>query len=131
MSKILIIEDDPTNRELLERLLMLYGYDVVSTGDGAKGVALASSLQPNLIIMDMGLPVLNGWQATHRLKSMLETRHIPIIALTAYAMFGDRARCLAVGCDDYATKPIEVGRLMAQIASLLGRPVDTSAPTPT
>jgi two-component system, cell cycle response regulator DivK len=121
MSKILIVEDDATNRELIERMLALSGYEVLCASDGAKAIALARTAQPDLIIMDMGLPVLNGWQATHRLKSLPETQHIPIIALTAYVMTTDKARSLAVGCDDYEVKPIELERLLTKIEACLAR----------
>lgn len=120
MRKILVVEDDPANRALLERLLTLAGYAVICAADGAKALALARSESPDLIIMDMGLPVLNGWQATHRLKSRPATSAIPVIALTAYALADDRAKCLSVGCDEYDTKPIEVDRLLAKIRSFLG-----------
>jgi CheY-like chemotaxis protein len=121
--KILIVEDDKANRELITRLLENYGYEVITASDGARGVALARIARPDLILMDMGLPVLNGWQATHRLKSMPATSHIPIIALTAYAMSQDRDRCLAVGCDDYDVKPLEFERLLAKIQFWLERSV--------
>lgn len=122
MCKILIVEDDPANQSLLERLLTLAGYAVICAGDGAKALALARSEMPDLIIMDMGLPVLNGWQATHRLKSRPSTSKIPVIALTAYALADDRAKCLSVGCNDYDTKPIDIDRLLAKIQAHLVRP---------
>ncbi|NNJ13222.1 response regulator [Chloroflexales bacterium ZM16-3] len=121
MAKILIVEDDKTNLDMLERLLTIYGYEVISAPDGARALALARSQQPNLILMDMGLPILNGWQATYRLKSSLATCHIPVIALTAYALSEDRARCLAVGCDDYDVKPIDISRLLVKIQTHLER----------
>lgn len=120
MHKILVVEDDPANRALLERLLTLAGYAVICAGDGAKALALARSEAPDLIIMDMGLPVLNGWQATHRLKSRPATSAIPVIALTAFALADDRAKCLSVGCDEYDTKPIDVDRLLVKIRMFLG-----------
>lgn len=119
MPTILVVEDDKHNRELIERMLHGHGYTVISAADGAKALALARTRQPDLVIMDMGLPVLNGWQATHRLKGLPATRHIPIIALTAYAMSGDRERCLAIGCDDYDVKPIDVDRLIGKIQACL------------
>lgn len=119
MVKILLVEDDPPNRTLLERMLRGHGYEVVSAGDGAKGMALARAERPALIIMDMGLPVLNGWQVTHRLKSLPATRAIPIIALTAYAAAADRERCLAIGCDDYDIKPVELDRLLGKVRACL------------
>jgi CheY-like chemotaxis protein len=121
MATILVVEDDALNRELLERLLYIYGYEVISAPDGAKGVAMARAYKPDLIIMDMGLPILNGWQATHRLKAAPDTCHIPVIALTAYAFTDDRARCLSVGCDDYDVKPLDTQRLMTKLVALLER----------
>lgn len=121
MPKILVVEDDPPNRQLIERILCAHGFTVTTAGDGARGVALARTERPDLILMDMGLPVLNGWQATHRLKSQPATARIPIIALTAYAMAPDRERCLTVGCDDYDVKPIEIPRLLAKINACLDR----------
>lgn len=121
MATILIVEDDTMNRELLERLLEIYGYTVLSAADGAKAVSMARTYQPDLIIMDMGLPILNGWQATHRLKAAPATHHIPVIALTAYAFTEDRDRCLMVGCDDYDVKPLDAQRLLAKIEAQLAR----------
>jgi two-component system, cell cycle response regulator DivK len=121
MAKILVVEDDTLNRELLERLLSIYGHEVISATDGARGLALARSQQPDLIIMDMGLPILNGWQATHRLKTTPATSHIPVIALTAYAFTEDRARCMSVGCDDYDVKPLDIQRLMTKLVAQLER----------
>jgi CheY-like chemotaxis protein len=121
MPRILVVEDDRSTRELLERVLTLSGYEVICASDGAKAIALARTLQPDLIIMDMGLPILNGWQATHRLKSLPLTRDIPIIALTAYAMSADRDRCLSVGCNDYDVKPIDIERLSNKIQDWLAR----------
>lgn len=115
MITILVVEDDTMNRELLERLLAIHGYKVISAADGARGLAMARTHQPDLIIMDMGLPILNGWQATNRLKNTPATRHIPVIALTAYAFTEDRERCIAVGCDDYDVKPLDAPRLLMKI----------------
>lgn len=123
MTRILMVEDDPMIRDMLSRLLTLEGYQVIVACDGSQGVQRARVERPDLIVMDMGLPVLNGWQATHRIRSMPATRSIPIIALTAYAMKEDRARCLAVGCDEYETKPVEFNRLVEKIQSLLGKPL--------
>jgi two-component system, cell cycle response regulator DivK len=133
MPKILIVEDDKTNRDMMERLLTIYGYEVITAPDGARALSVARSQQPNLIIMDMGLPILNGWQATYRLKSSPATRHIPVIALTAYALSDDRARCLSVGCDDYDVKPIDVPRLLVKVRTHLDRAaaVGFVAATPT
>lgn len=123
MPKILIVEDDRATRELLRQILTRGGYDVIDAADGARGVGMARAQQPDLVIMDMGLPVLNGWQATHRLKTRPETRHIPVIALTAYAFAEDRARALNAGCDDYDVKPIDQPRLLEKIAVLLAQGV--------
>ncbi len=119
MARILIVEDDNNNRELIARLVSLMGHEPILAADGAQGVALARSEQPDLIVMDMGLPVLNGWQATHRIKSQPATRHIPILALTAYALSEDRLRSLAAGCDEYETKPIDFASFRQKIQSLL------------
>ena len=119
MTRILVVEDEAAIRELVDRRLSFEGYQVITASDGARGVSLASSESPDLILMDMGLPVLNGWQATHRIKTMPETQAIPIIALTAYAHPEDRQRCLAVGCDEFETKPIEFSRLLKKIRLLL------------
>jgi CheY-like chemotaxis protein len=123
MTRILMVEDDPMIRDMLSRLLTLEGYQVIVACDGSQGVQRARVDRPDLIVMDMGLPVLNGWQATHRIRSMPATRAIPIIALTAYAMKEDRARCLAVGCDEYETKPVEFNRLVEKIQNLLGKTI--------
>jgi len=115
MTKILLIEDDELNRDMLSRRLRKRGFEVVVAEDGALGVALTASEAPDLVLMDMSLPVLNGWDATRRLKAQPATRHIPIIALTAFAMSGDREQALAAGCDDYDTKPIDLSRLLEKI----------------
>ncbi len=120
MAKILVVEDDLANQSLIERFLRLCGYDVICAGDGAKALALARNERPDLIIMDMGLPILDGWAATRRLKSLPATRDIPIIALTAYALVGDREKCLAAGCDEYESKPLDTERLYEKIRNLLG-----------
>jgi Response regulators consisting of a CheY-like receiver domain and a winged-helix DNA-binding domain len=119
MAKILIVEDDANNRDLIARLVELMGHEPILAADGAQGVALARSAQPDLIVMDMGLPVLNGWQATHRIKSQPATRHIPILALTAYALTEDRTRSLDAGCDDFETKPIDFSRFREKVEALL------------
>ncbi|MBO9316748.1 MAG: response regulator [Chloroflexus sp.] len=119
MAKILIVEDDANNRDLIARLVELMGHEPILAADGAQGVALARSAQPDLIVMDMGLPVLNGWQATHRIKSQPATRHIPILALTAYALTEDRTRSLDAGCDDFETKPIDFNRFREKVEALL------------
>lgn len=117
--KILLVEDNEMNRDMLSRRLQRKGYDIAIAVDGAKGVEMAQSEGPDLILMDMSLPVLDGWEATRRLKSTAETRDIPVIALTAHAMAGDREKAMEAGCDDYDTKPIELPRLLAKIEALL------------
>jgi two-component system, cell cycle response regulator DivK len=116
---ILLVEDDPMIRNLLSRRLIIGGYQVITATDGAQAVQSARVDLPELIVMDMGLPVLNGWQATHRIRSMPITRSIPIIALTAYAMKEDRMKCLTVGCNEYETKPVDFTRLLEKIRVLL------------
>jgi two-component system cell cycle response regulator DivK len=121
MSKLLIIEDNETNRDLLSRRLQRRGYEIILAVDGQQGVEMARSEMPNLILMDMALPVVDGWEATRRLKSIPQTRSIPIIALSAHAMAGDREKALQAGCDDYDTKPVELDRLLGKIVALLQR----------
>jgi two-component system, cell cycle response regulator DivK len=120
MSKILVIEDNEANRDALSRHLKRRGFEVVMAIDGQQGIAMTRSEAPSLILMDMSLPVLDGWEATRQLKADPETNSIPVIALTAHAMAGDRARALEAGCDDYDTKPVEFPRLLAKIQALLG-----------
>src|SRR5690242_7518844 len=112
MPKLLLVEDNEMNRDMLSRLLIRRGYEVIIAEDGAKGVEMAGSESPDLILMDMSLPVMNGWDATKAIKSEDKTRSIPVIALTALAMVGDQGQALAAGCDDYDTKPIELPRLL-------------------
>lgn len=119
MTKILLVEDNEMNRDMLSRRLRRRGYDVIVAMDGAQGVAMAQAELPDLIVMDMSLPVLDGWQATRQLKALPATRMIPVLALTAHAMAGDREKCFAAGCDEYDTKPIEFERLIAKITVLL------------
>jgi CheY-like chemotaxis protein len=119
MPKILLIEDNEMNRDMLSRRLERRGYEVIIAADGEQGCRMARTEQPDLILMDMSLPVMDGWEATQQLKSAPETRWIPIVALTAHAMAGDRERALAVGCNDYDTKPIEFPRLLSKIQALL------------
>jgi CheY-like chemotaxis protein len=119
MPKILLVEDNEMNRDMLSRRLERRGFQVVIAVDGQQGVDLARSEVPDLILMDMSLPVLDGWEATRQLKKTAETRAIPIIALTAHAMAGDREKALEAGCDDYDTKPIELPRLLGKIDALL------------
>ena len=120
MSKILLVEDNYRNRNMLSRRLERRNYEVVIALDGESGLALAASEMPDLILMDMSLPILDGWEATRRLKADAATQHIPVIALTAHAMSSDRDKALEVGCDDYDTKPIELPRLLEKMEALLG-----------
>jgi CheY-like chemotaxis protein len=119
VTKILLVEDNEMNRDMLSRRLKRKGYEVLIAVDGEEGVAMAQSEAPDLILMDMSLPVLDGWEATQRLKAAPETQSIPIIALTAHAMAGDREQALAAGCDDYDSKPIEFKRLLGKIEAFL------------
>jgi CheY-like chemotaxis protein len=119
MPKILLVEDNELNRDMLSRRLVRKGYEVVLAEDGAQGVAAATAGRPDLVLMDMSLPVLDGWEATRRLRAAPETRSIPVIALTAHAMSSDREKALEAGCDDYDTKPIELPRLLEKIERLL------------
>jgi CheY-like chemotaxis protein len=119
MPKILLVEDNELNRDMLSRRLVRSGFDVVIAMDGQEGVAMAASEAPDLILMDISLPVIDGWEATRRLKADVGTKAIPIIALTAHAMAQDREQAFAVGCDDFDTKPVELPRLLAKIAALL------------
>jgi two-component system, cell cycle response regulator DivK len=120
MPKILLVEDNEMNRDMLSRRLLRRGYEVVIAVDGQQGVDLAGSEQPAVILMDMSLPVIDGWEATRRVKAGPTTKHIPVIALTAHAMAGDREQALAAGCDDYDTKPIELTRLLPKIEKYAG-----------
>lgn len=122
MPKILLVEDNEMNRDMLSRRLMRKGYEVIIAVDGQLGVEMARAEAPDLVLMDMSLPVLDGWEATRRLKAAPETRPIPVIALTAHAMAGDRDKALEAGCDDYDTKPVEFTRLLEKIELLLNRP---------
>ena len=121
MPKVLLIEDNEENRDALSRHLRRKGYEVLIAVDGRGGMDQAREGTPDLILMDMSLPVLDGWQATQQLKAAPETRGIPIIALTAHAMAGDREKALGAGCDDYDTKPIEFPRLLAKIEAALAK----------
>jgi two-component system, cell cycle response regulator DivK len=119
MPKILLVEDNEMNRDMLSRRLQRKGYEVLIAVDGGEGVQMAHSHVPDLILMDMSLPVLDGWEATRRLKAAPETSAIPIIALTAHAMANDREKAMEAGCDDYDTKPIELPRLLGKIEAWL------------
>ncbi len=125
MTKILLVEDNEMNRDMLSRRLTRKGYEMVTAVDGQQGVNMASSETPDLILLDMSLPVLDGWEAARQLKADDTTRGIPIIALTAHAMAGDREKALEAGCDEYDTKPVELARLLDKIQSVL-----SSSPSP-
>jgi two-component system, cell cycle response regulator DivK len=120
MAKILLVEDNELNRDMLSRRLERKGFQVVAAADGQQGIDLAMREDPDLILMDMDLPIIDGWEATRRVKAGANTRAIPVIALTAHAMVGDRDKALAAGCDDYDTKPIDFPRLLGKIETLLG-----------
>ena len=120
--KILYVEDNDDNVFVLKNRLERAGHTVLIARDGEQGLAAARAERPDLVIMDLSLPVLDGWEATRQLKAMPETRSIPVIALTAHAMAGDREKAMAAGCDDFDTKPIELPRLLGKIEALLGRP---------
>jgi two-component system, cell cycle response regulator DivK len=120
--RILIVEDNEENRDALSRRLKRRGFDVVMATDGVQGMAMARSERPDLILMDMNLPELDGWEATRQLKAAEDTKAIPILALTAHALAGDRDRALAAGCSDYHTKPVELPRLLQQIEEILRTP---------
>jgi CheY-like chemotaxis protein len=119
MPKILLIEDNEQNRDALSRRLRRHGYDVLMAVDGQQGVAMAQSERPDLILMDLNLPDVDGWEATQIIKGRPETQAIPVVALTAHAIAGDQERALQAGCDDYHAKPVEFTRLLAQIEALL------------
>ena len=120
MAKILLVEDNEMNRDMLSRRLIRNGHEVSIAIDGQQGVDMAMSQLPDLILMDMSLPVIDGWEATRRIKANDATRKIPVIALTAHAMAGDREKAMEAGCEDYDTKPIEISRLLGKVAALLG-----------
>jgi len=119
MPKILLVEDNEMNRDMLSRRLQRKGYEVLIAVDGEAGVKMAASERPDLILMDMSLPTVDGWEATRRIKRLPETASIPVIALTAHAMAGDRDKAIEAGCDDYDSKPIEFERLLGKMQELL------------
>ena len=121
MAKILLVEDNEMNRDMLSRRLMKKGYELGMAMDGEQAIELAQTEIPDLILMDISLPGVDGWEATRRLKAKPETQAIPIIALTAHAMAGDREKCLEAGCDDYDTKPVEFPRLLEKIQGFLAK----------
>ena len=118
MPKVLIVEDNEMNRDMLSRRLERRGFTVVIAIDGAQGVAMSKTELPDIVLMDMSLPVMNGWEATRAIKADPTTRHMPVIALTAHSMPGDREKAMAAGCDDYDTKPVELPRLLEKMAAL-------------
>lgn len=120
MATVLIVEDNEMNRDMLSRRLERRGFTIRIAVDGAEGVAMATADIPDLVLMDMSLPIMDGWEATRTLKANPDTAGIPVIGLTAHAMAGDREKCLAAGCDDYDTKPIELLRLLEKMQSQLG-----------
>ena len=120
MVKILLVEDNEMNRDMLSRRLERRGYEVIIATDGLSGVNTALSARPDLVLMDMSLPVIDGWEATRQIKANPATADIPVIALTAHAMAGDREKAIEAGCDDYDTKPIDLATLLAKIARLTG-----------
>ena len=119
MVKILLVEDNEINRDMLSRRLIREGYECVMAKDGSEGIALSQRESPDLILMDMSLPVVDGWEATRQIKANESTQHIPVIALTAHAMSGDREKALAAGCDEYDTKPVDLPRLLEKITALI------------
>jgi CheY-like chemotaxis protein len=121
MARILLVEDNEMNRDMLSRRLQRKGHDVLIAVDGEAGVQMAASERPDLILMDMSLPLVDGWEATRRIKGQPETASIPVIALTAHVMAGDRNKAIEAGCDDYDSKPIDFERLLGKIRALLGK----------
>jgi two-component system cell cycle response regulator DivK len=122
MPRILLVEDNEMNRDMLTRRLERRGFKILAAHDGAEGVKMALSEKPDLILMDMSLPVMDGWDATRAIKADPEVTHIPVIGLTAHSMAGDREKCLAAGCDEYDTKPIDFPRLLDKISHFLKTP---------
>jgi CheY-like chemotaxis protein len=120
MTKVLLVEDNEMNRDMLSRRLIRRGFQVVFAMDGQEGIDLAHTEQPDIILMDMSLPVIDGWEATRRVKADDTTRSVPVIGLTAHAMAGDREKAIEAGCDDYDTKPVELDRLIGKIERLIG-----------
>ena len=119
MAKILLVEDNEMNRDMLSRRLARRGYEIIIATDGEQGISEAKQQSPDLIIMDMSLPIIDGWEATRQLKQCAETKGIPVLALTAHAMAGERDRALEAGCDDYDTKPVDFTRLLGKIENLI------------
>jgi CheY-like chemotaxis protein len=119
MAKLLLVEDNPENRDMLSRRLLRRGFELVYAGDGAEAVSRTKEQKPDLVLMDLSLPIMDGWEATRRIKGDPDTSAIPVIALTAHAMSGDREKALAAGCNDYDTKPVDLPRLLGKIDALL------------
>ena len=126
MAKILLVEDNEMNRDMLSRRLERRGYTIVMAEDGQQGVDMARTDSPDIILLDMSLPVIDGWEAARQIKAQPESKDIPVIALTAHAMAGDKEKALQAGCDDYDTKPVELPRLLGKIQALLDK---KAAPT--
>ena len=120
MAKVLLVEDNEMNRDMLSRRLIRRGFQVVFAINGKEGVELARSEKPDIILMDMSLPIMDGWEATRCVKADDQTRNVPVIGLTAHAMVGDREKAIEAGCDDYDTKPVEIDRLISKMERLLG-----------
>ncbi len=129
MPRILLVEDNEMNRDMLSRRLQRRGYEVLIAVDGQLGVEMAQAELPDLILMDMSLPTIDGWEATRALKAAAATKDIPVIALTAHAMSTDRDKAIEAGCDDYDTKPIELSRLLGKMETLLGQSGGSAGPT--
>lgn len=127
MPKILLVEDNEMNRDMLSRRLSRRGYEVVIAVDGQQGCDMALSENPDIVLMDMSLPIIDGWEATRRIKAAAATCALPVIGLTAHAMSGDREKAIEAGCDDYDTKPVELERLLAKIETLIHRAADAKA----
>ncbi len=128
MATILLVEDNEMNRDMFSRRQQRLGYERYIAVDGLEGLAMARQVEADLILMDMSLPGIDGWEVTRQLKADAATRSVPVIALTAHAMVTDRDQAMAAGCDDYDTKPVELARLLVKIEALLSRPVDGSGP---
>lgn len=127
MPRILLVEDDEMNRDMLSRRLMKRGYEVIIAVDGEQGVRMAGEVSPDIVLMDMSLPIIQGWEATRQIKSAPATAKVPVIALTAHAMQGDEEKARAAGCDDFDTKPVELQRLLGKIEALIGKMPEVSA----
>ena len=127
MARILLVEDDEMNRDMLSRRLIKRGFEVIIAVDGEQGVRMAGEVSPDLVLMDMSLPIIQGWEATRQIKSAPATARLPVIALTAHAMQGDEEKARAAGCDDFDTKPVDLQRLLGKIEALIGKLPSVSA----